>query len=146
MDIYTDGSCLKNPGGRGGWAVVTDTGVEMYGGELSSTNNRMELQAVTEAVIYLLNNNIKDVTIYTDSQYVCKGVMEWMDGWFMKNRLSPKSKNPVKNPEMWSLMRQLKNNAIVNGTPFTVKWIRGHSGIPLNERADVLANLGAVSC
>lgn len=146
MDIYTDGSCLKNPGGRGGWAVVTDTGVEMYGGELSSTNNRMELQAVTEAVIYILNNDIKDATIYTDSQYVCKGVMEWMDGWHQKNRLSPKSKNPVKNPEMWSLMRQLKNNAIVNGVPFTVKWIRGHSGIPLNERADVLANLGAASC
>ena len=118
----------------------------MYGGELSSTNNRMELRAVMEAVKYVLNNNLEGATIYTDSQYVCKGIMEWMDGWFMKNRLSPKSKNPVKNPEMWSAMRQLKNNAIVNGTPFTVKWVRGHSGIPLNERADVLANLGAVSC
>ena len=134
--IYTDGACSGNPG-PGGWGALLKSGAhekEMSGGELSTTNNRMELMAVIEA-LNALKKPVRAV-VYTDSQYVQKGISEWIHGW-KRNGWKTSDKKPVKNADVWQLLdtqvRQHKLEWI---------WVKGHAGHPENERADALANRG----
>lgn len=136
--IYTDGACKGNPG-PGGWGAVLQAGSaekELFGGELNTTNNRMELQAVIEALSAL--KRPCDVTLYLDSQYVRKGITEWITGWKAKGWRTA-SKEPVKNAEQWQ-----KLDALVSGAGHRIdwRWVKGHAGDPGNERADALANKG----
>ena len=134
--IYTDGACRGNPG-PGGWgAILTYKGntKEFYGGERETTNNRMELLAVINALEALTKPC--SVQINSDSKYVLQGITEWMDNW-KKRGWKTASKSPVKNEDLW---RRLD----VARLPHNVKWVwvKGHSGDTGNERADQLANLG----
>ncbi|WP_372825711.1 ribonuclease HI [Polaromonas sp.] len=136
--IYTDGACKGNPG-PGGWGAMltTDGSVkELFGGELSTTNNRMEMTAVIEALAAL--KRPCRVTLYVDSQYVLKGMTEWITGWKARGWRTA-SKEPVKNVDLWQ-----KLDALVSGSGHAIawNWVRGHDGDPGNERADVLANKG----
>jgi ribonuclease HI len=138
VEIYTDGACKGNPG-PGGWGVLLKSGgtvKELYGGELGTTNNRMELMAVIQALAALKRPCA--VILYLDSQYVLKGITEWLPGWKAKGWRTA-SKQPVKNVELWQ-----KLDALVNQGGHTIdwRWVRGHNGDAGNERADVLANLG----
>jgi len=141
VEIYTDGACKGNPG-PGGWGVLLRSGAtqkELYGGESSTTNNRMELMAVIQALEALKRPCA--VTLYLDSQYVLKGITEWMPGWKAKGWKTA-SKQPVKNQELWQRLDELvaKSGHVVDW-----RWVRGHNGDPGNERADALANLGVQS-
>ncbi len=134
---YTDGACKGNPG-RGGWGVWMVSGAherEMWGGEMSTTNNRMELTAVIET-LKALKRRCK-VVIYTDSEYVRKGITEWIHGWKRRGWKTADNK-PVKNVELW---RELEGLAAQHEVEW--RWVRGHNGDPGNERADGLANRGA---
>ena len=136
--IYTDGACKGNPG-PGGWGVLLRSGTtqkELFGGEPSTTNNRMELMAVIQALEALKRPCA--VTLYLDSQYVLKGITEWLPGWKAKGWKTA-SKQPVKNQELWQRL-----DALLQGGGHAVdwRWVRGHNGDPGNERADALANLG----
>lgn len=134
--IYTDGACRGNPG-PGGWGAVLkyrDTVKELYGGELSTTNNRMELMAVIQALEAL--NRPCQVKIYADSNYVLKGITEWIEQWKLRGWKTA-AKKPVKNEELW---RRL-DEAIARHQ-IQWHWIKGHSGNAGNDRADALANLG----
>ena len=136
--IYTDGACKGNPG-PGGWGVLLQAGdarKELFGGERETTNNRMELQAVIEALVAL--KRPCDVTLYLDSQYVRKGITEWIHGWKAKGWRTA-SKEPVKNVELWQQL-----DALVSGAGHRIdwRWVKGHAGDPGNERADALANKG----
>jgi len=136
-EIFCDGSCLGNPG-PGGWgAVIRYDGEEMElcGSKKMTTNNEMELTAVIESLVVLPGG--ARVTVTTDSQYVVKGVTEWMANW-IRNGWKTASKKPVKNRELWEKLNQLAK-------PHSVKWvwIRGHNGHPENERCDRLANSAA---
>ena len=138
IDIYTDGACKGNPG-PGGWGVLLMSGdsvKELFGGELGTTNNRMELLAVIEALTALKRPCA--VTLHVDSQYVLKGITEWISGWKAKGWRTA-SKQPVKNVDLWQRL-----DALVAGGGHTIdwRWVRGHAGDPGNERADVLANMG----
>ena len=136
VTIYTDGACRGNPG-RGGWgAWLSSDGheKELYGGERLTTNNRMELTAVIEALASLKRSC--EVTIYTDSEYVRKGITEWIHGWKQRGWKTA-DKKPVKNAELWERLDALRNLHQVHW-----RWVRGHAGDPGNERADALANLG----
>ncbi|RYX90411.1 MAG: ribonuclease HI [Comamonadaceae bacterium] len=138
IHIYTDGACKGNPG-PGGWGVLLqsgDTVKELFGGELGTTNNRMELLAVIEALTALKRPCA--VTLHVDSQYVLKGITEWISGWKAKGWRTA-SKQPVKNVDLWQRL-----DALVAGGGHTIdwRWVRGHAGDPGNERADVLANMG----
>ena len=131
--IYTDGACSGNPG-PGGWgSVMMYRGHrrELSGGEANTTNNRMEMMAVIQA-LETLNRPCK-ITLYTDSTYVIKGMTQWLEGWKKRNWRTA-AKKPVKNVELW----QRLESAIA---PHAVKWVwvKGHSGVPENERADELA-------
>jgi ribonuclease HI len=133
VEIFTDGACSGNPG-PGGWgAILRAKGQEkeLSGSEKHSTNNRMELMAVIASLEAL--KRPCHVTITTDSQYVMKGMTEWLPGWKAKNWKTA-ARKPVKNAELW----QRLDKAIA---PHTVKWewVRGHNGHPENERADQLA-------
>lgn len=134
--IYTDGACSNNPG-VGGWgAILTYKGSkkEIYGGESYTTNNKMELTAVIEALKSLKRKC--SVEIYTDSQYVKRGITEWIEGWKQKNwKLS--NKKDVLNRELW---QQLDN--LVNQHEIEWFWVKGHNNNELNERADELARTG----
>ena len=139
INIYTDGACKGNPG-MGGWGALLVAGEkekELFGGEKDSTNNRMELMAVIQALGIL--KRPCDIIIHTDSQYVLKGITEWIQGWKAKGWKTA-SRTPVKNVDLWQALDQAR-------TPHTIewKWVRGHSGHPGNERADQLANLGVDS-
>ena len=136
--IYTDGACKGNPG-PGGWGAILRSGKsekELFGGELDTTNNRMELLAVIEALAAL--KRPCEITLFLDSQYVRKGITEWIHGWKKKNWRTA-SGSPVKNVELWQRL-----DALVQGSDHRIdwRWVKGHAGDPGNERADELANKG----
>ena len=138
IDIYTDGACKGNPG-PGGWGVLLLSGStekELFGGELGTTNNRMELTAVIEALAAL--KRPCDVTLYLDSEYVRKGITEWIHGWKARGWRTA-AKQPVKNVDLWQ-----KLDALVATSEHKIvwRWVKGHAGDPGNERADALANRG----
>jgi ribonuclease HI len=133
VEIFTDGACSGNPG-PGGWGtVMRSKGVEkeLSGGEKDSTNNRMEMMAVIAGLEALTRTC--DVKIVTDSQYVMKGMMEWLPGWKKRNWKTA-AKKPVKNVDLWQRLEKAAQ-------PHNIEWewVRGHQGHPENERADQLA-------
>ena len=131
ITIYTDGACKGNPG-PGGWGVVLRSGAHekhLHGGAHDTTNNRMEISAVIHALKALKQASVVD--LYTDSQYVQKGVSEWLAGW----RTADKS--PVKNVDLWQEL-----DALLPLHEIQWHWVRGHNGHPGNELADQLANQG----
>ena len=132
--IYTDGGCDPNPG-LGGWAALIIEGEkkrEISGGEKETTNNRMELTAAISAL-----NNLADpstVKIFTDSQYLQRGIEEWMPGWLRKNWRG--SKGPVLNQDLWkALLEAIKPHQV------SWQWVKGHSNNPYNNRVDLLVHL-----
>lgn len=133
--IYTDGACRGNPG-PGGWGAILrcEKGEkELYGSEPDTTNNKMELMATIRALRALKVSC--DIELWTDSQYVMKGITEWINGW-IKNNWKTAAKKPVKNAELWrELLEETKRHKI------DWKWVKGHSGHPDNERVDQLANI-----
>ena len=136
--IYTDGACKGNPGpgGWGAWLKSGPTEKELFGGELNTTNNRMELTAVIEGLAAL--KRPCKVLLYLDSQYVRMGITEWIRGWKAKGWLTS-TKQPVKNVELWQKLDKLVSEG---GHQIEWRWVKGHSGDPGNERADALANKG----
>ena len=137
--IYTDGACKGNPG-PGGWGVLLrspdGTEKELFGGELQTTNNRMEMMAVIQALTVLKRPCA--VTLHLDSQYVLKGITEWLAGWKAKGWKTA-AKQPVKNVDLWQQLDQLVSHG---GHRIDWRWVKGHAGDPGNERADALANSG----
>lgn len=136
LEIYTDGACRGNPG-PGGWGallVYGDKRKELFGGEPETTNNRMELAAAINALSSL--NRGCELTLYTDSQYVRKGILEWIQGWKQRGWKTA-AKKPVKNSDLW---RQLDEQVARHKINWV--WVKGHSGNPGNEFADQLANRG----
>ena len=134
--IYTDGACKGNPG-LGGWgALLVCKGVEkeLWGGERETTNNRMELMAAIKGLEALKRQC--DVLLVTDSQYVMKGIQEWLPNW-KKRGWKTASKEPVKNADLWQALDEQVNRHQVEW-----QWVRGHTGHPGNEKADQLANRG----
>ncbi|MCR8960348.1 ribonuclease HI [Variovorax sp. CCNWLW225] len=136
--IYTDGACKGNPGpgGWGAWLKSGATEKELFGGELNTTNNRMELTAVIEGLAAL--KRPCKVILYLDSQYVRMGITEWIRGWKAKGWRTS-TKQPVKNVELWQKLDKL---VAEGGHVIEWRWVKGHSGDPGNERADMLANKG----
>ena len=137
--IYTDGACKGNPG-PGGWGAIlrADDGTEkeLFGGEVATTNNRMEMMAVIEALSAL--KRPCHVILHVDSQYVLKGMTEWLQGWKAKGWRTA-AKQPVKNVDLWQRL-----DALVHQSEHRIEWqwVKGHAGDPGNERADGLANRG----
>ena len=137
VELFTDGACLGNPG-PGGWAVLLrykGAEKELSGGEAHTTNNRMELLAVIEGLRTLTRTS--QVVVMTDSQYVQKGITEWIDGWKKRNWRTA-DKKPVKNVDLWQALDEARTQHQVTWT-----WVKGHSGHVENERADVLARAEA---
>jgi ribonuclease HI len=136
VEIFTDGACKGNPG-LGGWGALLVAGgaeKEICGGARDTTNNRMELQAVIEALTVL--KRPCTVVLHTDSQYVQKGISEWIHGWKARGWKTA-SKEPVKNEDLWKALDAAQQMHNVEW-----RWVRGHNGHPGNERADMLANRG----
>jgi ribonuclease HI len=136
IEVYADGACRGNPG-PGGWGVLLREGKrerELHGGEPATTNNRMELTAVIRALEALAPGSL--VHVYTDSQYVQKGISEWIHAW-KRRGWRTSSKEPVKNQDLWMRLDELARAHAVEWF-----WVKGHAGHPENERADALANLG----
>ena len=136
VEIYADGACKGNPG-PGGWGVLLRSGgreKEMFGGETQTTNNRMELMAVIEGLLSLKERS--RVRVYTDSQYVQKGISEWIHNWKRRGWLTADRK-PVKNVDLWKRLDEA-----AGGHEVEWFWVKGHAGHPENERADALANRG----
>jgi len=136
VEIYTDGACSGNPG-PGGWGAIlrfNGTEKELFGGERATTNNRMEMMAVIEA-LRLLKRPVA-ARVFTDSQYVQKGISEWIHGW-KRRGWKTADKKPVKNEDLW---RQLDALAAEHRVEW--HWVKGHAGHPENERADELARRG----
>jgi ribonuclease HI len=134
--IYSDGACSGNPG-PGGWGAVMISGEhvrDICGGEPATTNNRMELMAAIQA-LEALKKPCK-VELHTDSTYVMKGISEWIHGWKKRGWLTA-DKKPVKNDDLWRRLDVARSKHDV-----TWKWVKGHSGHELNERADALARRG----
>lgn len=139
IEIYTDGACKGNPG-VGGWGALLVAGAkekELFGGEKESTNNRMELMAVIQALDAL--KRPCQIKLHTDSQYVLKGITEWIQGWKAKGWKTA-SRAPVKNVDLWQALDQAQARHKIEWI-----WVRGHTGHPGNERADQLANRGVES-
>lgn len=136
IEIYTDGACKGNPG-PGGWGVLLRWDgheKELYGGEPETTNNRMELQAVIEALCALKRRS--RVRLHTDSQYVHNGISSWIHNW-KKRSWKTAGKKPVKNVDLWQQLDALAGQHDIEWV-----WVRGHAGHDGNERADALANRG----
>jgi ribonuclease HI len=136
VEIYSDGACRGNPG-PGGWGAIlrfNGTEKELFGGEAATTNNKMELTAVIRALEALTRPS--KVHVYTDSQYVQKGIKEWIHGW-KRNGWKTAAKEPVKNKELWIELDALRGKHEIEW-----HWVKGHAGHPENERADALANKG----
>ena len=136
IEMYTDGACRGNPG-PGGWGVLlrfNGTEKELFGGELHSTNNRMELMAAIRGMEELTKPC--SVVLTTDSQYVMKGITEWMENW-KRRGWKTAAKKPVKNVDLWQRLSSALEKHEVEW-----QWVRGHTGHPENERADELANRG----
>ncbi len=137
--IYTDGACKGNPG-PGGWGVLLrspdGSEKELFGGDRNTTNNRMEMMAVIQALTALKRPCA--ITLFIDSQYVLKGITEWLAGWKAKGWKTA-AKQPVKNVDLW---QQLDGLVAHGGHKIDWQWVKGHAGDPGNERADGLANRG----
>ena len=136
VEIWTDGACKGNPG-PGGWGVLLSIGAHekaLCGGEMMTTNNRMELMAVIEGLKAL--KRTCEIAIYTDSVYVQKGMTEWIHAWRQRGWRTS-DKKPVKNEDLWRELDQL-----AQGHQIQWHWVKGHAGHPGNERADALANEG----
>lgn len=136
VNIYADGGCRGNPG-PGGWGVLMQSGEnskELWGGEANTTNNRMELTAVIRALEALKRPTAAH--IHTDSQYVQKGISQWIHNW-KRNGWRTADKKPVKNAELWQRLDELAQTHELKWL-----WVKGHAGHPGNERADALANRG----
>lgn len=139
VEIFTDGACSGNPG-PGGWGVVLRwRGVEkeLFGGEPETTNNRMELTAAIRGLEALKRR--ATVRLYTDSEYVKKGITEWIGGWKARGWKTA-AKAPVKNADLWQAL-----DAARAAHDVTFHWVRGHAGHPENERADALARQGVAA-
>lgn len=137
--IYTDGACSGNPG-PGGWGAILiygDKRKELNGGEPDTTNNRMELRAAAEALAAL--KRPCQAELHTDSQYLRKGITEWIGKW-KQNGWKTASKKPVKNADLWMQLDEARNRHEVEW-----RWVKGHAGEPENERADELARAGLAS-
>lgn len=136
VTIYTDGACSGNPG-PGGWGVILTSGThrkELSGGEVDTTNNRMELMAAIMSLETLKRPS--KVDLYTDSTYVRDGITKWIHGW-RRNGWKTAAKKPVKNAELWQRL-----DAAQKRHDITWHWVKGHAGHPENERADELARGG----
>ena len=136
--IYTDGACSGNPG-PGGWGAILTLGAkarEICGGEPETTNNRMELMAAIQALEALTKPC--QVELYTDSTYVKSGITEWIWGWKSRGWRTA-DKKPVKNEDLWKRLDEARARHEVDW-----RWVKGHSGDEMNERADVLARKGLV--
>lgn len=133
--VYTDGGCSGNPG-PGGWAYVVQRGPEVLrasGGEAATTNNRMELRAVIEALSAIEARAMAGaIAVHTDSTYVKNGITEWIGRW-ERNGWRTRAKEPVKNRELWQQLRELANRL-----PVVWHWVTGHSGVARNEECDAL--------
>jgi len=139
IKIYTDGACKGNPG-VGGWGALIlqdDKNIELFGGENETTNNRMELIAVIMALKEMSPS--EELTIYTDSTYVQKGISEWIKNWKLNNWRSS-NKKPVKNKDLWMQLDEASYARKINW-----EWVKGHAGNEGNEKADELANKGVIS-
>ena len=139
IKIWTDGSCLSNPG-PGGWGFIATDGkncAERWGGEKMTTNNQMELTAVIRALTAAHKHN--EIEIHTDSQYVKNGMEKWIVKW-KKNNWKTADKRPVKNQELWKKLDELASNIKIHWV-----WVRGHNGEEFNERVDELARGAAES-
>ncbi len=139
IDVFADGACKGNPG-VGGWGVLLQSGAhskELYGGEILTTNNRMELTAVIRALEAL--RRTARVRIHTDSQYVQKGITAWIHDWKRRGWRTA-DKKPVKNADLWRRLDELASQHDVQWI-----WVKGHAGHVGNERADRLANMGAAA-
>ena len=137
IKIYTDGSCLENPG-KGGWAAIINNDGDIKkvsGREKNTTNNRMELMAPINALKEMNPN--KKIEIYTDSQYVKLGITQWINTW-LKNNWKTSKKEDVKNKDLWLELYNLNNSLDVKWN-----WVKAHAGNPLNEEVDLLAKKAA---
>ena len=137
IEIYTDGSCLTNPG-NGGWAAIINKDGEITkisGSEKNTTNNRMELLAPINALRDM--DSSAQIEIYTDSQYVKLGITEWINKWVANNWKTSK-KEDVKNKDLWVQLHELSNNYKIKWN-----WVKAHAGNPLNEEVDLLAKKAA---
>ena len=137
LKIWTDGSCLGNPG-PGGWAFVATDGKNVAhrsGGECNTTNNRMELMAVIRAITAAHRHS--EVEIHTDSQYVKNGMQTWIKNW-RKNNWRTADKKPVKNQDLWQKLDELAGRIKIHWV-----WVRGHNGEEFNEKCDELARTAA---
>ncbi|MFT5139193.1 MAG: ribonuclease HI [Lysobacterales bacterium] len=135
VEMYTDGACSGNPG-PGGWGTILISGNkrhELSGGEKDTTNNRMEMMAVIKGIEALKRSCT--VSIYTDSTYVMKGMTEWIKSWKARNWKTA-GRKPVKNVDLWQRLE-----SVLSGHTVKWYWVKGHSGVPENERADELARL-----
>ena len=139
IKVYTDGACRGNPG-PGGWGVyiqLNDEEKDLYGGNPETTNNQMEMQAALEALKYLKDKN-DVIELFTDSNYLRKGITEWIHKWKLNNWRTA-AKKPVANRDLWIEISDLNEKMNVQWN-----WVKGHAGDPGNERADQLANLSLI--